>query len=795
MDSRSSSPGESPLSPKPVKKWRVSQFREELDLEDSPTLTSAKRPARRVRFRSRANVFEAPDFDGPKIAEEEDWPLSARSIPDYSVSLKEPVQPSPRQTISTRRVLLLTCLIGIALTLLHNSPLIGSPGTSKIGVKGGVIRSPARESIVEERELVRRQYDPTNYCKRWAHQSAMVNGTIYIYGGRVTATSKQNSDEWSNDFLTLDATKTWQVTTPQLNPLPQPSGPPSVASGTLWHSLTTLFLYGGEYQDTPAVSPSPFALWSYDIPSQSWSQHSSPSSLPGNNSDGGKHPVQNAAEGAGISVPSLGRAYYFGGHLYTFTTAGWSNQVIRLYLKSLLEFTFPGFTNDGVNGLSNQVAGNDGAWRNITQGNIQSKDGFSERADGVLVYVPGFGAQGIILGLAGGNNDSFQNMNFIDVYDVATSNWYLQTTSGNYPKQRVNPCAVAASAPDGSSTNIYMFGGQDLAGNQTEYQDMWILSVPSFSWIEVDTSKQSTPPGRSGHTCEIWDGQMIMIGGQPGNTTECEFPGVFVFDLTNLEWKNNFTALTGGDPQNQQAAQSQNPNALAGSYGYEVPAIVQSVIGGQSAGGATATNPMATPTSGPLATGAAIIYTVTESGGSILVTQTSAPGTSGTGATSSEASSGPNIPAIVAGTIAGVLFVLACYLGFCAYVYRRQLQLYKNHVAAAQRAAVAPPNEKPSFLAANSRSSDEPSSRRSGDISSSHPSSNRTGMSGITPAGRGVPPVPPLPGSGGNAQSGGAQGQNSTANSSTDDLLLNYEPTFLGVLLSPRRSLRVINRD
>jgi len=39
-------------------------------------------------------------------------------------------------------------------------------------------------------------------------------------------------------------------------------------------------------------------------------------------------------------------------------------------------------------------------------------------------------------------------MNVIDVYDVANSTWYKQATSGATPGIRVNPCAVAASAPE-----------------------------------------------------------------------------------------------------------------------------------------------------------------------------------------------------------------------------------------------------------------------------------------------------------------------------------------------------------
>lgn len=39
-------------------------------------------------------------------------------------------------------------------------------------------------------------------------------------------------------------------------------------------------------------------------------------------------------------------------------------------------------------------------------------------------------------------------MNVIDVYDIATSTWYKQSTSGKTPKYRVNACAAVAAAPE-----------------------------------------------------------------------------------------------------------------------------------------------------------------------------------------------------------------------------------------------------------------------------------------------------------------------------------------------------------
>jgi hypothetical protein len=52
-------------------------------------------------------------------------------------------------------------------------------------------------------------------------------------------------------------------------------------------------------------------------------------------------------------------------------------------LQSLLEFTFPGYSNDQVNTLSDgKTASDTGSYRNITEGGIQDKSGFTKRADG-----------------------------------------------------------------------------------------------------------------------------------------------------------------------------------------------------------------------------------------------------------------------------------------------------------------------------------------------------------------------------------------------------------------------------
>jgi hypothetical protein len=176
--------------------------------------------------------------------------------------------------------------------------------------------------------------------------------------------------------------------------------------------MSSLWLYGGQYSDHPIVQPGPNSVWEYNIAGKQWYEHKSPKSSSGDYASGDGQDIQRAAEGAGFSVSALGRGWYFGGHLDFLTTQGWSNQVGRVYLKSLLEFTFPGASNNAVTSLQNgKTAGVDGVFRNITDGGLQGGSSFPSRADGALVYVPGFGDEGLLLGLSGGDNDTFVSTN------------------------------------------------------------------------------------------------------------------------------------------------------------------------------------------------------------------------------------------------------------------------------------------------------------------------------------------------------------------------------------------------
>lgn len=396
---------------------RVSVFKEiDVDLMlDAQTLHAQRAAIDILTSRPTAWLLDqAQSSDSLQTDEESlDSPDGSRCSDDLEYARLENEWTTLWSTFSSSRLMMLAVTLIVVIPLLYESPLLGKAGPSIIGAKAGVVeRSRLQNKDFVDGKLVTRQaVTDTNVCNRWSHQSALVNGTIYLYGGRTNTDPAQTSDTWNNDFLTIDVTKPWDISSPSLTGLPRPSGLPSVSNGYLWNSYDTLYLYGGEFSDRPITIPSAYSLWQYDIKGSTWTQQRNPRSSAGNNSDGGNSAVLGSAEGAGISVPEIGRGFYFAGHQDPYTTPGWAQSIPRIYLKSLLEFTFPGYTNDGVTDLAGgKLAGSAGVWRNITQGGIQDTALFPNRADGVIVYVPGYGVDGILVSMGGGTNESFVSL-------------------------------------------------------------------------------------------------------------------------------------------------------------------------------------------------------------------------------------------------------------------------------------------------------------------------------------------------------------------------------------------------
>ena len=169
------------------------------------------------------------------------------------------------------------------------------------------------------------------------------------------------------------------------------------------------------------------------------------------------------------------------------------------------------------------------------------------------------------------------------VYDSASGSWYGQATSvdeGDFPKGRTTFCVVAASAPDGSSHNIYMYGGESKSNEPSAFKDMWILSIPSFRWIRVNV--ESVP--RKAHGCTaVAQRYMLTYGGVAsgwgveGDEEECDQKnyGLRLFHLSNLDWTTQYDG------------------PASSTQGYTVPKLVYDKIGGNEQGKATQTAPKA----------------------------------------------------------------------------------------------------------------------------------------------------------------------------------------------------------
>ncbi|KAJ6120146.1 hypothetical protein N7523_004426 [Penicillium sp. IBT 18751x] len=159
-------------------------------------------------------------------------------------------------------------------------------------------------------------------------------------------------------------------------------------------------------------------------------------------------------------------------------------------------------------------------------------------------------------------------METVSVYDVDSHRRYLQNTTGETPPQLTQFCSVLASANDesDSSHNIYIYGGcNGYEYDSTPSDDVYILSLPSFKWIQAFNG--TTIHGRSGHRCiKVYPNQMLAIGGLHVDPTNCVDGGVVVnFDLNTLAFQSTY------DPAEWSV--------------YKVPGILSAEIGGNKATG------------------------------------------------------------------------------------------------------------------------------------------------------------------------------------------------------------------
>ncbi|KAF8427084.1 hypothetical protein EV426DRAFT_430997 [Tirmania nivea] len=279
----------------------------------------------------------------------------------------------------------------------------------------------------------------------------------------------------------------------------------------------------------------------------------------------------------------------------------------------------------------------------ITSGNSTAPRGYLQ---GTMVWVDN-GAKGWLVLLGGSFRGTVVSMRYVHVYDIATSTWYTQPTTADsdlFPADRIEACAVAATAPDRSSYNIYVHGGFSNGTTVVE-GGLWILTLPTFHWIRSYIGLENK---KAEHTCaKIHEKFMVVHRGVAvmGDSNCDEYAGLMIVDLVTLEWVTRID-VSGGDVV------------------YSVPELVSRIVGGNGAGGATFNSPTNGFVDSPLYS----VFNVTSTSPLNLNASTTTIPTSST-------SSPSPVPKVVGGVLGGLVLIIIILSCILLFLRRRRKQL------------------------------------------------------------------------------------------------------------------------
>ncbi|KAA8612589.1 hypothetical protein PtrV1_13158 [Pyrenophora tritici-repentis] len=195
-----------------------------------------------------------------------------------------------------------------------------------------------------------------------------------------------------------------------------------------------------------------------------------------------------------------------------------------------------------------------------------------------------------------------------------------------------------------------MYGG--IASDETALGDIYILSLPSFTWIPYPYSQQKQwSGGKAWASCAlVKNSQMIVTSGFYTNSTKTGC------DVATIGGQHTLF------PGQESIEQGTVYHALAADVvKYRVPGIVTAVIGGDTDGKATLKSPTSGWATSALAVGFGTTYaglarTATRS----LPASSSTPTTSGLSASTVPSSkSSSNVGAIAGGAVGGAVFLIA----------------------------------------------------------------------------------------------------------------------------------------
>jgi hypothetical protein len=279
-------------------------------------------------------------------------------------------------------------------------------------------------------------HDPIrDFCRRFSHQTAVIDHTLYIHGGQLNynPTTEDATNYTNNILLYQDLSMLTSSGMPPLYAnLTSNISVPSVSGGILWADNVNkrFYLFGGEYTDEQPREEG--KSYNYDALNKVWEVSHQP--RPG---------IQSVSYGAGVSVSDRGEGYYYGGWLSNTSVAGWSGPATMT--SGLIKYAYD--TDSWTNNSGPDDVG---------------------RAEGAMVYIPA--SDGGMLMYFGGTKFTngtvgWQDMGEIFVYDVLSSKWYTQNATGDIPGARRRFCGRVMWAADQSSYNMWVTPVPSRSGN------------------------------------------------------------------------------------------------------------------------------------------------------------------------------------------------------------------------------------------------------------------------------------------------------------------------------------------
>ncbi|PGG98138.1 hypothetical protein AJ79_08961 [Helicocarpus griseus UAMH5409] len=393
---------------------------------------------------------------------------------------------------------------------------------------------------------------PGDLCGFTEGRTVLLGNLVFMMAGKTTIQDGHN-EAYVKQLYWVDLNTTFNVEgaiPPNvLHSTDIPSSAPYESGGAFFAAGNTVFIYAGLMGNSRYDW-----MWSYNAKDGTWSRAQV---------DGGKLNVDHRFAGLSAVAPESNLSFF---------TGGWDKPITGTV-------------------VFNATDAADTKWTNVTRVEGDDAVGSPRIANGGMDYLR-LGKQGVLVAFGGydisknGTNQTetdhdLRPMDKINVFDIDSSTWYEIEATGEIPEARSAFCTAVSAAPDDSSFQVHMYGGRSrFRENATSYDDLYILTVPSFRWIRAPTTGlipwTEDGVGRDSHKCVSWkDGEMVVFGGTPRKDDKVQkgcsrnYPPIRVLDTSKLQWQKQFERTTK----------------------YTVPRIVSDIVGGDETGKATLKEP------------------------------------------------------------------------------------------------------------------------------------------------------------------------------------------------------------